>query len=230
MNSHLKSRKLLPALVITIAALGLDTKAHGQERHDWLGPRVVLDVRYHHDRYYPPRGVVMEQLPLGSVAVSFGPAQYFFHAGVWFRPRGSRFEVVTPPVGIVVPLLPPGFVSLTINGLPYYYANGVYYAPTSGDSYTVVAPPAGAEGAQANAPSPTGNPPAISVAPGASLASAPVRKPIVYPRNGQTTEQAETDQTQCRRWATAQPGGSENPNIFDRALDACLDGRGYTVR
>ncbi len=230
MNSHLKSRQLLSALVIAIGAVGLNTPAHGQGHHDWRSPRVVLDARYHHDRYYPPRGFVMERLPVGSVAVSFGPTQYFFHAGVWFRPIGARFEVVVPPIGIVVPLLPPGFVSLTIGGLPYYYANGVYYAPASGAGYTVVAPPPGAEAAQANGPAAASSQPAIAAAPGATPASAPVRTPIVYPRNGQSAEQAEMDQSQCRRWAKAQPGVSGDPSVFDRALDACLDGRGYTVR
>jgi hypothetical protein len=165
----------------------------------------------------------MERLPVGSVAVAFGPAQYFFHAGVWFRPIGTRFEVVTPPIGIVVPLLPPGYVSLTIGGLPYYYANGVYYTPSAGAGYTVVAPPAGAESAQANEAPAAGSQPAIA-------ASAPAGTPIVYPRNGQTAEQTEADQSQCRRWAAAQPGVSGNPGVFDRALAACLDGRGYTVR
>jgi len=232
MNSHLKSRQLLSALVIAIGAVGLDTQVHAQERHDLRGPRVVLDARYHHDRYYPPRGFVMEHLPVGSVAVSFGPAQYFFHAGVWFRPVGARFEVITPPIGIVVPLLPPGYVSLTIGGLPYYYANGVYYVPASGTGYTVVAPPAGAETAQADDPHAAGAGPAMAAAPSAAPASASVVAPIVYPRNGQTAAQAELDQSQCRAWAAAQPGVSGNPSasVFDRALDACLDGRGYTVR
>ena len=228
MNSQMKSRQLLSALVIALGVAGLCSEAHGQERFALHGPRVVLDARYHHDRYYPPRGYLVEQLPVGSVGVSFGPAQYFFHAGVWFHPVGARFEVVTPPIGIVVPLLPPGYVSLTIGGTSYYYANGVYYTPASGAGYIVVAPPLGADTAQPLEI--VGATPPAAAASSVSVASPSVREPIVYPRNGQKAAQTDVDLKQCRQWAGAQPSASENASVFDRAIDACLDGRGYTVR
>ena len=232
MNSITRSRPLLSALVLAAAASGLCSEAHGQERHEFRGARVELDARYHHDRYYPARGYLAERLPTGSLGIAFGSGQYFFHAGVWFRPVGARFEVITPPLGIEIPLLPPGFVTLSIGGLTYYYADGVYYAAAPIAGYIVVSPPPGADTAQAiDAAGATPQAPAVvSAVPAGGGATPPARAPIVYPRNGQTAAQLDADQKQCRQWAASQIGAAANASVLDRALDACLDGRGYTVR
>ena len=73
--------------------------------------------------------------------------------------------------------------------------------------------------------------PVQEVAPIAS--TPPVRsapEPIVYPRNGQTAAQTETDRRDCERWATTQPSAMSDATVFQRATAACLEGRGYTVR
>ena len=54
--------------------------------------------------------------------------------------------------------------------------------------------------------------------------------PIVYPRNGQTAAQTESDRRDCERWATTQPSAMADATVFQRATAACLEGRGYTVR
>ena len=127
--------------------------------------------------------------------------------------------VVTPPVGIFLPVLPPDYTTLWIAGAPYYYANGVYYTPQPGQGYVVVAPPPGADTAQPVA-APVAAPPAPAAAP----------EPIFYPRNGQTAEQTENDRRECNTWATSQPKAMADARVFQRATDACMDGRGYTVR
>lgn len=218
-------------LVITLALLAASLAAQADDRHDGrpdgrgrapaphaTGPQGGLhfDQRYHHDHYYPARGYAMPALPTGAVSIRFGGGDYFVHGGVWFRPFGGRFVVTLPPIGIVVPLLPPAHVSLWIGGAPYYYANGVYYAPAPGQGYAVVAPPPGAETAQPAAPAP------------APAASRP--DPIIYPRNGQSAAQTEADRQECNRWATTQPAAMADGQVFQRATEACLDGRGYTVR
>ncbi len=120
--------------------------------------------------------------------------------------------MVVPPIGIAVPLLPPAYVTLWIGGAPYYYANGVYYATAPG-GYAVVAPPPGADTVQ---PAP---------------AAAPVPPdPIIYPRNGQSAQQTEADRQACNRWAATQPGAVADAQVFQRAVAACMDGRGYTLR
>lgn len=183
-------------------------------------PGMVFDERYHHDHYYPAPGYVAPRLPGGAVIINAGPDRYWFHGGVWYRPYGGSFRVILPPVGVVIPVLPSAFVTLTIGGLAYYYANGVYYRPAP-DGYAVVAAPAGADAAQVVQAPPT--PPAV-------LPPAPKPDPIIYPRNGQSTEQLEADRRECNRWATTQPRAQADSSVFNRAVEACMDGRGYTMR
>ncbi len=171
------------------------------------------DARHRHDHYYPARGYIAAGLPGGALNIGYGGGHYYFHSGVWWRPYGGRFMVVLPPIGIVLPFLPSAYVSLWLGGAPYYYANGVYYAPAQ-QGYAVVNPPSGAEAAQPMpVPPPRGLP-----------------DPIIYPRNGQSAAQLEADRQECNRWATTQPLALAEADVFQRAVAACLDGRGYTVR
>lgn len=55
-------------------------------------------------------------------------------------------------------------------------------------------------------------------------------EPIIYPRNGQSAEQLEADRQDCNRWAATQNGALADSSIFMRAVDACMDGRGYTTK
>ena len=54
--------------------------------------------------------------------------------------------------------------------------------------------------------------------------------PVIYPRSGQSAQQLEADRQECNRWATTQPSALTDSAIFMRALDACMDGRGYTTK
>jgi hypothetical protein len=224
----MKTRKtLLGATLLALAtvctgALAQDHADHGPGGRGPGGPGgapgrqhgpVELDARYHHDHYYPPRGYAYGTLPYGALSVGYAGGNYFFHGGVWFRPVGGRYVVVTPPIGIFAPVLPPDVVTLWIGGMPYYYADGVYYNVAPGQGYVVVAPPPGAEVAQ---PTP------------APVAAAP--DPIFYPRNNQSATQTEADRRDCNSWATTQPKAMADAKVFQRAVEACMDGRGYTVR
>jgi hypothetical protein len=55
-------------------------------------------------------------------------------------------------------------------------------------------------------------------------------EPIIYPRNSQSAEQTEADRRDCNRWATTQPSAMNDGSVFNRAVEACMDGRGYTMR
>jgi hypothetical protein len=200
-----------------------------------------LDAHYHHDRYYPPHGYVAPAVPAGSVGVDYRGGRYYFHAGVWFRPWHDRYVVVAPPIGIVVPLLPPGVTTVWIGGTSYYYANGTYYAPAGAAGYSVVAPPPGADvatpdDAYAGEMPPDGAAVASPVAPSSPvppappIASAAPPEPVIYPRNGQSAAQTESDRRECERWATSQPGAVADASVFQRAVAACMDGRGYSLR
>lgn len=67
--------------------------------------------------------------------------------------------------------------------------------------------------------------------PPANAAYTPSRPaPVIYPRNGQSSAQLEADSRDCNRWATTQQAAMADASVFQRAVDACMDGRGYTLR
>jgi hypothetical protein len=207
-------KSILGATLLLLACAGTGAFAQEHDRHPAAGrAHVELDARYNHNHYYPARGYVYGALPRGALSVGFGGGNYFFHGGVWFRPWQGRYIVVTPPFGVFLPILPADYVTLWVGGMPYYYADGVYYNTAPGQGYVVVAPPAGADALQ---PTPAPTPAAPD--------------PIIYPRNNQSAAQTEADRRDCNAWATSQPKAMADAQVFQRATDACMDGRGYTVR
>ena len=179
------------------------------------GPGARFDGRFGHNHYYPSRGYVYGALPVGAINVGFGGGNYFFHGGVWYRPYSGRYIVVQPPLGIYINTLPPDYATVWVAGVPYYYADDVYYNVAPGRGYVVVAAPPGVDTTQ------TAPPPAPAPA-------AP--DPIFYPRNNQSAAQTEADRRDCNAWATSQPQAMADAKVFQRATEACMDGRGYTVR
>ncbi len=184
----------------------------GDFRHD-RGPRVrtVRALPRHHD-----------------VAVHNG-LRFYYGGGLWYsNDRPGRYAVVIPPPGIVVRLLPPVHSTLYFGQTPYYYANSTYYMQVP-QGYAVVAPPTRVAAAAPRAP----------VAP---LAPTPAEF-FVHPREGQDLAQQAADREQCNEWATGQTAYDPRLGLaadddqaprkrsdYRRALDACMDGRGYTMK
>lgn len=183
-----------------------------------------LDRRHFHNRYYPRRGTAYDHVPRGHVVVPFHNSRYFFHGGVWYRPEGPRFVVVTPPIGLTLSLLPPYYTTVWIGGVPYYYADGVYYAWRPSERvYEVVDPPKDTD---------------VMVLPPEP------EQLFVYPKLGQSEQQQANDRYECHRWALdqtgfdpTQPGGGVPSDQtaakradYQRATKACLEARGYSVR
>jgi len=152
--------------------------------------------------------------------VVHGGTRYYGAGGVWYRPHGPRFTVVVPPVGLFVRTLPPYYTTVWVGGVPYYYANEVYYTHRA-DGYVVVSPPAEE----------------------VSQAPPPAEQMFIYPRLGQSEKQQADDRYACHQWAAGQTGfdptrppeGSTTQQTdkradYQRAMGACLDGRGYTVK
>jgi hypothetical protein len=82
---------------------------------------------------------------------------------------------------------------------------------------------------QSQAPPQTQMPPQTQTAPQV-LAS----QVYVYPRQGQSAQQQAQDEAECNRWASSRMGtgfdASQAAANFQRALAACLDAHGYSVR
>ncbi len=194
----------------------------------WNPPRIDpddrLDSRYRHDRYYPPRGRVVDRLPSHPIDVPYRDTHFYFHGGTWYRPDGPRFIVTAPPIGLGISILPPYYTTLWVGGMPFYYADDVYYAwRPERREYVVVEPPSDVD---------TYVPP-----------PAPEQL-FVYPKNGQDDKQMATDRYECHRWAVSQTGFDPiqpAPDLgsaqlaakradYQRASKACLEARGYSVR
>lgn len=70
----------------------------------------------------------------------------------------------------------------------------------------------------------------VYAAPAPAYAAPARHAPVIYPRNGQSAQQQEADSRECNRWATTQQAAMADSSVFNRAVEACMDGRGYTMR
>lgn len=198
-------------------------KAERHEGSNWH-PGYVLDGRYRLNRYYPPRGYAVKHLPVGYRTVHFHGHPYYFRHGVWYSARGAGFVVVTPPIGIIVPILPSYYTRIWVRGIPYYYAGGVYYVwRPAMQGYEIVEAPAESSVESEKAES---------------------GQFYVYPKEGQNSEKQAQDRYECHRWSVDQTGfdPSQPPadvakaelaakqSDYRRAISACLEARGYSVK
>ena len=137
------------------------------------------DIRHGHDHYYPDRGAIVRDLPVGTIGTSYAGVSYRYHDGIWLEPRGPAYMVVAPPVGLVAPTLPLYSTVVTHGPDSFLYCNDTYYRPRPDlGGYEVVndpametgpAPPAEPEalvGGRMPAPPPLGPP-----SPGAQAAA-----------------------------------------------------------
>ncbi|MBS0445679.1 MAG: hypothetical protein JSR59_06975 [Proteobacteria bacterium] len=105
-------------------------------------------------------------------------------------------------------------------GLGGYWAGSTWYPyPAYSYGYPVYADPP---------PAVVYDQPRVATPVPAAPATAP--DPVIYPRKGQSAAQQEADHRACNRWATTQPNAMNDGNVFQRAVQACMDGRGYTLR
>jgi hypothetical protein len=197
------------------------------------GGSVHYDARYSHNYYYPARGAYVTTLPRSPVIITRPGGNYYYAGGVWYRPYGTSFVVVGAPVGVFVPVLPAYYTTMWVGGVPYYYANDTYYTWSSDQGgYQVVDPP--------------NQPNYVAAPPGATPPTAPMPSDdlYAYPQAGQSTEQQASDRYECHKWAQSQSGfdptqqGGGVPSeqagnardSYQRAMSACLEGKGYSVR
>jgi hypothetical protein len=142
----------------------------------------------------------------------YWPRAYYGYGYAWF-----------------LPLLPIAYATYWYSGIPYYYANDVYYTWNPGyDGYTATDPPPVAdpsgEGAMAPGAPQTG-------APGAQDSAGQPGQIFMYPKNGQSQEQQSVDKQECQQWAAQQAGqGAANGSDYQRAMMACVEGRGYSAQ
>jgi hypothetical protein len=124
--------------------------------------------------------------------------------------------------GLLFASLPYAYSTYWWDGVPYYYADSNYYQwDSAANAYETVEPPTQVMSA-ASANGATVAPPA---------GAGPQSDLFAYPKNGQNAAQQAKDRTECQQWATGQTGTepAKHPDYL-RAEEACLTGRGYSVR
>jgi hypothetical protein len=198
-------------------------RAHYAVPEHWVGM---------HPRWEGPRG--------GYWARPWGPhwVPHTWGGGYW----GGRFW---PHVYLgwdfpwFLTALPIGYSTYWWGGVPYYYWQGVYYnwSPDY-DQYVVTDPPPLAGGDETEGAAP---PPGAQAAQGAGDGRGAMSL-FVYPKQGQSDQQTQSDRYQCHQWAVGQTGfdptntadGSQastaTPENYKRAVTACLEARGYSVK
>lgn len=148
------------------------------------------------------RLLVIGTLAVASFGASAGP-RYYGHAHGYYHGGGYGWGGLALGLALTVPLIA--------------YANQVDRGP---DVVYV--------------PAPAPQPPQmvyVQPQPQAQPAYVPSRPaPVIYPRNGQNSAQLESDSRECNRWATTQQSAMNDSSVFQRAVEACMDGRGYTLR
>ena len=177
----------------------------------------LAPIRYH----YHHIGYHVRVLPRSYITVFVSGLPYFYFSGVFYRHHLDGYVVVRAPIGAYIDVLPVGFISFQLSGIYYYYVNDTYYLWDNDlETYIVVAKPYGAEKA---------------------IEEATSGRLFVYPNEGQSEEQQATDRYECHRWAVHETGIDptlEDQDVltrkeerdYKRALTACLEGRGYTVK
>jgi hypothetical protein len=218
MGTSVRFRKACTAaaLLIGMAAAPFSVAQHEHDFHD---------TRYHLDHYYPARGTVSRALPGDRMIVNRGRDRFFYSRGVWYRPDAGGYVVVPPPYHVFVPVLPPFYTTIWITGVPYYYANDTYYVWRPDQGQYEVVPTPDDSGATTQVPPSTPD-------------------AFIYPKNGQNDAQQSQDKYECHQWAVAQTGfdpaqdsggvppaqSADKRMDYRRAMDACLEGRGYVVK
>lgn len=171
----------------------------------------------------PPIGIVVPFLPPFYTRVWVGPYPYYYANDVYYVSSPQGYNVVEQPQGTIAMAPPPGMPIPPDNAVtelgPVY--NGV--------QQMVPAPTVGAA-------SPTTALPPAPVVPPSTAVQAGGNQLFIYPRQGQNVDQQNRDRGECNSWAVSQSGhdpansGGQMDPDYQRALGACLDGRGYTVK
>jgi hypothetical protein len=165
----------------------------------------------------PPR--VVTRLPDGYRDYYWNNDRYYFHGGRWYRPYGSSYVTVGVPFGLFVGTLPGIYSSFWYGGTRYFYSDHVYYTyePVR-RGYVVARSPYGDDEEEYD-----------DYTEGDGL--------YIYPARGQSEQQQADDRYACHRWAAQESRYDPLDDEFDaqlrkeyqRAMTACLTGRGYTV-
>jgi hypothetical protein len=196
---------------------GYGWRGHGYRSHGWGGWGGLYTGL--------SLGLAIPLLANGYSSSWYGGSPYYYADDVYYVSNPRRdYRVLSPSERVIT---------------EHY----VYESPSP--EPVVAAPPASGtptpsyarESAPAPTLAPTPAPPPSS--PTQSKVTAQTLPQLyAYPKNGQTATQSTFDRIECERWGSGQTGYSPGQSAEDanrkadyqRAVSACLEGRGYTVK
>ena len=167
----------------------------------------------------PPRYV--DRLPGGYRQYAWNGRPYYHYGGAWYRPYGNRYVVVGAPYGLFVGYLPSYYSSFYFGDTRYFYADDTYYTyEPARRGYVVTRSPYATEQDDQES------------------ADAVDDDLFIYPARGQSEQQQADDRYECHQWAAKETRYDPVDSDFDadkradyqRAMTACLTGRGYSVK
>jgi hypothetical protein len=193
---------------------------HGGQQFYFSGGVWYRPVQNSYVVVRPPIGIVVPVLPPFYTRVWVGPYPYYYANDVYYVSNPQGYAVVDQPAGTIAMAPPPGM-------------------PVPPDDAVTELGPVN-NGVQQNAPVPPVSaapaPVPVPAAPAVTVAQSRSNQLFIYPRQGQNADQQNRDRSECNNWAASQTGrdpansgGLADPD-YQRALGACLDGRGYTVK
>jgi hypothetical protein len=168
----------------------------------------------------PPPSRVVPRLPPGYRSYNWGGSPYYQYGGNWYRPYGGSYALIGAPFGLFVPYLPSYYTTVWMGGTRYYVADDTYYLyEPERRGYVVTRSPYQDRDEDEGA-------------------DQPAKDLYIYPTRGQSEQQQSDDRYECHRWAVDQAHydptdaeyRAEAREQYDRALTACLTGRGYSVK
>lgn len=180
-------------------------------------PRVIYPRRH-------PHGHRVFVLPHGFISLTISGLIYYYAYGNYYRDHSGYYMVVTPPIGALIPVPPPGYRIVYIDSHQYYLSGGVYYIwDNVHRGYRVVPPPEEIYESSEEFSEPVDDSPEL----------------FVYPKAGQSENEQANDRYDCHLWAVGEtdfdprlaPSATERKRSdFKRAITACLEARGYSVK
>ena len=170
-------------------------------------------------------------LPFGYATYYWGGNPYYYYDGGYYSwdPDYNGYVATDPP-----PVADTAASSGSDEAPPPSDAGQSQSYDVQPQTY---APPPTNPNNVVTSPPPAASPPVSSTAPRGNWGGG-VSDIIAYPRNGQNDQQTSTDKFECHKWSVAQTGFDPTRSInlqgtamdYRRAMGACLDARGYTVR
>jgi len=107
---------------------------------------VKKHAAHHHYRHLPRRGAVVISVHRSAVVITFRGIRFHYHAGIFYKPKGTAYVIVRPPIRVRISVLPVGHRRIVIGPRVYFYYYGTFYVKAADkDEYEVVDAPVGAQ-------------------------------------------------------------------------------------